>query len=251
MQIDFKRYHWCIPKLLAGAVVLFVIFVIYQLMPDDQQAVEEEGVLGKTNEFIEKVAAAARDRNAEILETRKWLVDQMRNDAPSDADKERILSLAEKYKLKPDDHELPVMVWHLLQRVDVVPVSLVVAQAANESAWGKSRFAREGNNLFGIWCYTEGCGIVPKLRKDEAKHEVRRYDSFKDSVVDYMRNINRHRAYQKLREIRAAERAAGRELSGYRLAAGLAKYSEIGNEYIERIRAIMDGRKLTLLDTVE
>ena len=87
MQIDFKRYHWCIPKLLAGAVVLFVIFVIYQLMPDDQQAVEEEGVLGKTNEFIEKVAAVARTRNAEILETRKWLVDQMRNDAPSDTDK--------------------------------------------------------------------------------------------------------------------------------------------------------------------
>jgi Bax protein len=143
------------------------------------------------------------------------------------------------------------MVWHLLQRVDVVPVSLVVAQAANESAWGKSRFAREGNNLFGIWCYTEGCGIVPKLRKDEAKHEVRRYDSFKDSVVDYMKNINRHRAYQKLREIRAAERAAGRQLSGHRLAAGLGKYSEIGDDYIKRIRAIIDGRKLTLLDTVD
>ena len=174
MQIDFKRYHWCIPKLLAGAVVLFVIFVIYQLMPDGQKAVEEEGVLGKTNEFIEKVAAVARTRNAEILETRKWLVDQMRNDAPSDTDKENILTLAEKYQLKPDDHELPVMVWHLLQRVDVVPVSLVVAQAANESAWGKSRFAREGNNLFGIWCYTEGCGIVPKLRKDEAKRSEER-----------------------------------------------------------------------------
>ena len=161
------------------------------------------------------------------------------------------MTLAEKYQLKPDDHELPVMVWHLLQRVDVVPVSLVVAQAANESAWGKSRFAREGNNLFGVWCYTEGCGIVPKLRNEEAKHEVKRYDSFKDSVIDYMRNINRHRAYQKLREIRAAERAAGRELSGHRLAAGLAKYSEIGDEYIKRIRAIIDGRKLALLDTVK
>ena len=251
MQIDFKRYHWCIPKVLAGAVILFVVFVIYQLVSDDEVPTEEVGVLGKTNEFIEKVAAAARERNAEIVETRKWLVDQMRNDAPSDADKERILALAEKYKLKPDDHELPVMVWHLLQRVDVVPVSLVVAQAANESAWGKSRFAREGNNLFGIWCYTEGCGIVPKLRKDEAKHEVRRYDSFKDSVADYMKNINRHRAYQKLREIRAAERAAGRELNGHRLAAGLGTYSEIGNEYIKRIRAIIDGRNLTLLDTVE
>lgn len=251
MKIDFKRYHWCIPKVLAGAVILFVVFVVYQLVSDDEVPTEEVGVLGKTNEFIEKVAAAARERNAEILETRKWLVDQMRNDAPSDTDKERILALAEKYKLKPDDHELPVMVWHLLQRVDVVPVSLVVAQAANESAWGKSRFAREGNNLFGIWCYTEGCGIVPKQRKDEAKHEVKRYDNFKDSVVDYIRNINRHRAYQKLREIRAAERAAGRELSGYRLSAGLAKYSEIGEEYIKRIRAIIDGRKLALLDTVE
>ena len=251
MEMDFKKYHEYLPKLIAVLAVLFVIFIGYQWFGYDEAPAEEVGVLGKTNEFIEKVAEAARDRNAEILETRKWLVDQMRNDAPSDADKERILALAEKYKLKPDDHELPVMVWHLLQRVDVVPVSLVVAQAANESAWGKSRFAREGNNLFGIWCYTEGCGIVPKLRKDEAKHEVRRYDSFKDSVIDYMKNINRHRAYQKLREIRAAERAAGRELSGHRLAAGLAKYSEIGDEYIKRIRAIIDGRKLALLDTVE
>ena len=92
---------------------------------------------------------------------------------------------------------------------------------------------------------------MPKQRKDDAKHEVKSYDSFEASVVDYIRNINRHRAYQKLREIRAAERAAGRELSGYRLAAGLAKYSEIGDEYIKRIRAIIDGRKLTLLDTVE
>ena len=92
---------------------------------------------------------------------------------------------------------------------------------------------------------------MPKQRKDEAKHEVKRYENFKDSVVDYMRNINRHRAYQKLREIRAAERAAGRELSGYRLSAGLAKYSEIGEEYIKRIRAIIDGRKLALLDTVD
>jgi Bax protein len=251
MEMDFKKYHEYLPKLIAVLAVLFVIFIGYQWFGDDETPAEEVGVLGKTNEFIEKVAAAARERNAEILETRKWLVDQMRNDEPSDTDKERILALAEKYKLKPDDHELPVMVWHLLQRVDVVPVSLVVAQAANESAWGKSRFAREGNNLFGIWCYTEGCGIVPKLRKDEAKHEVRRYDSFKDSVIDYMKNINRHRAYQKLREIRAAERAAGRELSGHRLAAGLAKYSEIGDEYIKRIRAIIDGRKLALLDTVE
>ena len=131
MEMDFKKYHEYLPKLIAVLAVLFVIFIGYQWVGYDEAPAEEVGVLGKTNDFIEKVAAAARDHNAEILETRKWLVDQMRNDAPNDADKERILALAEKYKLKPDDHELPVMVWHLLQRVDVVPVSLVVAQAAN------------------------------------------------------------------------------------------------------------------------
>ena len=66
MQIDFKRYHWCIPKLLAGAVILFVGFVIYQLTSDDKNPAEEVGVLGKTNDFIEKVAAAARDRRERV-----------------------------------------------------------------------------------------------------------------------------------------------------------------------------------------
>lgn len=129
----------------------------------------------------------------------------------------------------------------LMRRVDQVPVDLVLVQAANESAWGTSRFAQEGNNLFGQWCFSAGCGLVPERRVDGMNHEVRRFDSVLSSVQAYMRNINTHRAYFQLRLIRQNLRASGVEASGVDLAPGLISYSERRQAYVNELISMINS----------
>lgn len=134
-----------------------------------------------------------------------------------------------------------------LERVDAVPEDLVLVQAANESAWGTSRFAREGNNLFGQWCFREGCGIVPAGRPEGATYEVARYDSVCESIGSYMHNLNTGRTYQLLREIRARMRSEGEIPDATELAAGLVDYSERGMAYVNELRAMIRHSE-TILD---
>lgn len=142
----------------------------------------------------------------------------------------------------------PDMFRRLEYRLDVIPPSLVMAQAANESAWGTSRFARRGNNLFGQWCFSKGCGIVPQSRIEGASHEVASFSSPYISVRSYIQNLNRHSAYQKLRDIRREARTNGNYASGSGLAAGLLDYSERGEEYVEEIRSMIRHNNLTYYD---
>ncbi len=120
----------------------------------------------------------------------------------------------------------------LLMRVDVIPTSLVLVQAANESAWGTSRFARVGLNFFGIWCYRTGCGMVPGGRNTGAKHEVAAFQSVDAAVSGYFNNINKHNAYHVFRTIRAELRAHNQPLDAEILATGLLPYSERGAHYV-------------------
>jgi Bax protein len=132
----------------------------------------------------------------------------------------------------------------LLHRVDVLPPSLVLAQAANESGWGTSRFAREGNNLFGQRTYRTGNGIVPSHRREGDTHEVKRFGTLFASVRSYMRNLNTHEAYSELRDMRAKLRLSGKPLSGAQLADGLDAYSTRNKEYIADVRAIIRANDL-------
>ena len=161
--------------------------------------------------------------------------------APSSVQWDRIAALARRYRVELDpDTPLDLeTVDRLLRRADLLPPSLVLAQAATESAWGTSRFARTANNLFGEWCFTEGCGIVPSRRAEGATHEVEEFDTVYDSVDSYFRNLNSHPAYRGVRERREAARKAGRAFRGAELAAGLTRYSERGDAYIEELRLIM------------
>ena len=120
----------------------------------------------------------------------------------------------------------------LLLRVDNIPTSLVLVQAANESAWGTSRFARIGLNFFGIWCYKAGCGMVPGGRDTGAKHEVAAFQSIDAAVSGYFNNINKHNAYHVFRTIRAELRAQDQPLDAEILATGLLPYSERGAQYV-------------------
>ena len=198
--------------------------------------------------FIHTVAKAAQNGNTESLKTRTWLAQRYVYFRLSPQDQAIVLELADEYWVDVDDKSFKQIIGELLIKIDEVPPSLVVAQAINESGWGRSRFAREANNLFGMWCYTPGCGLVPERRRANDKHEVKRYASIQASVYEYLRNINRNKAYVELRALRAEQRQRLQPLSGDYLAQGLRRYSSIGAEYVNRIRSIIRTRELARLD---
>lgn len=127
----------------------------------------------------------------------------------------------------------------LLRRVDIIPDTLVLIQAANESGWGTSRFAKEAYNFFGEWCWSPGCGIVPNSRPEGQIYEVRQFDHVTLSVRSYIRNLNTHHAYQDLRQIRAELRQSGVGVTAQPLTYGLMAYSERGEEYIEELNQMI------------
>jgi Bax protein len=132
----------------------------------------------------------------------------------------------------------------LLLRVDAIPPAMVLAQAAVESGWGTSRFAEEAYNLFGQWCYTQGCGIVPSKRAGKAKHEVKKFNSVEESVSAYFNNINTHNAYRNWRQLRASLRGDEARFNGHNLVAELGKYSGRGDAYIAELRQVIRANQL-------
>lgn len=134
----------------------------------------------------------------------------------------------------------------LLKKIDIVPLPLTLAQAAIESGWGTSRFAKEANNLFGQWCYKKGCGVIPNKRNENAAHEVRKFITIEESVRKYMYNLNTHRAYSDLREIRHQNRHIGDKIElSSKIAEGLEKYSQKGRAYIDIINSIINDKNFT------
>jgi Bax protein len=127
----------------------------------------------------------------------------------------------------------------LIRRVDSIPEALILVQAANESGWGASRFAQQGYNFFGLWCFKKGCGFVPRQRDDDAKHEVAKFTDLSHAVMTYMRNLNRHYAYKDLRMIRENLRQDGKPVTARALASGLLSYSERGQEYINELKSML------------
>lgn len=152
----------------------------------------------------------------------------------TDVNRQRLLEMAKKYKLDPND-QLDVLVTSLLRRVDIIPPALVLVQAANESAWGTSRFARNGYNFFGLWCFQKGCGFVPRQRKDGLGHEVAKFSNLSQAVNTYVRNLNRHYAYEELRNIRYTLRSNQQKITAEALVHGLMSYSERGQDYIDEL----------------
>lgn len=161
-----------------------------------------------------------------------------------------LIAIAIKYKVLDDGDSIITAQQKqaLLARVNTIPPSLALAQAAEESAWGTSRFALEGNAFFGQWDFS-GNGIKPKQqRKELGNYGIARFDSPLASVEGYMLNINSSSAYQSLRDLRAKQVAKGSTYSGTLLAGTLIKYSERGQAYIEGLRHLISYNKLELTD---
>lgn len=136
----------------------------------------------------------------------------------------------------------------LVRRVDAVPPSLALSQSAEESGWGTSRFAREGNALFGQRTWGNGNGIVPQKRGEGEHFRVAAFEHLIDGVKSYVSNLNTHPAYEDFRRLRAAQRRDHGAINGYALAETLIRYSERGGAYVRSLRAIIRGNALDMFD---
>jgi len=193
--------------------------------------------------FFDFLRPVIRAENAKVAESRarmlKISVMIDNGDVVPREDQQWLSRLAGKYRVVMPNLE-DEQAWETLKiRVDTIPFRLALAQAANESNWGTSRFAREGRNLFGQWCLTQGCGIVPGRRRAGMTHEVAVFNSVNESVASYLRNINRINIYMPLRVARDMLRKQGMKPTAHELAAGLTGYSERGADYVNDIRQMI------------
>ena len=185
---------------------------------------------------VNEELAAARRRVEQLADRLMWA------DAIAPADRDWLIAMAEHYGTAPFD------VPSLLNRLDVVPPSLAIAQAVEETGWGTSRFALEGNALFGQYTYKSVRGMVPARRDEDRRHRVRRHDTLLDAARSYALNLNTHWAYEDFRHRRASLRKAGNPLDGYDLAGELRHYSERRAAYVQSIREIMRQNRLDDFD---
>ncbi|HKI61165.1 MAG TPA: glucosaminidase domain-containing protein [Mariprofundaceae bacterium] len=199
--------------------------------------------VAKKKAFFDFLRPIIRSENAKVAKKRERMLaisGMLDNgDTVSQKDQTWLLRLARSYRIDMKSLDDDASWESLKRRVDTVPFRLALAQAANESSWGTSRFAREGRNFFGEWCFTEGCGMVPGKRRKGLTHEVAIFDSVNDSVASYLRSLNRIDMYKPLRITRLEIRSRGSNPSAHDLAAGLSGYSERGDAYIDDIRKMI------------
>ena len=131
--------------------------------------------------------------------------------------------------------------------MDEIPVSLAIAQAAKETGWGTSRFAQEGNALFGQWTWS-GEGLKPKDSDKNEGHKVMRFNVLQASVRAYQRNLNTHSTYKDFRKARAKLRDSNKPIDSIELSKYLNKYAETGNQYVEVLQKIINQNKLKDFD---
>jgi Bax protein len=202
----------------------------------------------KKQMFFDFLELYIAEHNILVSETRdriSALSDVVAGGVPlSDEERAELLDIAQGYFLDYEEMRESQVLFELLKRVDTIPTPLALAQAANESAWGTSRFALEANNIFGQWCYDEGCGVVPNRRRADASHEVRAFETIDEAVQAYFLNLNTHERYQNFRNMRFQMRNQRGELDPLVLAYGLEGYSERGDKYVDEIQTIIQQNDL-------
>jgi len=212
------------------------------LLPNEIKMIES--TKKRKNLFIQIILPLIIEENNRIKLNRKKLFSILNKNHNSNDEKKW---LNEKFKqygvLNKDLSTLKV-------RMDMVPVSLAIAQAAKETGWGTSRFALEGNALFGQWTWS-GEGIKPANSDNNTTHKVMKFKILKSSIRAYQRNLNTHSGYKEFRMARAALRDNRRNLDGLILATYLNRYAETGAEYVRVIKQIIKQNNLTDFDDVK
>jgi len=204
--------------------------------------------------FLQTMLPLVLLENEKILQEREHLtsvMERMQNGAtPSAFDIAWMIDLRTRYGVRGSVWS-PALQKELLSRVNVVPPSLALAMSAFESGWGTSRFAQEGNNLFGHWTFTRGTGMVPRNRDAGRYHELKTFPDLAAAVHGYLHNLNTHWAYSDFRRIRSKTRDVYASGVSTRLTQGLLLYSERGVNYIKDVTYLIRVNNLERFDRVE
>ena len=205
---------------------------------------EIQNVKKRKELFIQIVLPLILEENNKILLDRKKLFAILNKNNNSNSDNEWLNKKFKQYGVSKKD--IPT----LKRRMDIIPVSMAIAQAAKETGWGTSRFALEGNALFGQWTYTDK-GIKPAAAEAGTTHKVMMFNVLKSSVRAYARNLNTHNSYKKMRYARAIQRDNEGNLNSLELVNYLDNYAETGKKYTETLKKIIEQNSLTDFDDVK
>ena len=201
----------------------------------------------KKNIFISILLPIALRGNELVLEEREFI-----KDAISSNDLSQIEYFSKRYKIKDykkinfaklSVKQVEEIKSKLLIKVNKIPISMILAQAIIESGWGSSRFAKEGNALFGEWTWQKGIGIKPQEKLD-ANYAVKNFSNISASLNSYILNLNRHEAYNEMRNYRNKKYRNGDPITGYEAANFLSGYAEIGYQYVTKVKDMIKFNKL-------
>ena len=195
----------------------------------------------KKDTFIKIVMPLILDENSKILDDRKKLFKILGKQSNTRGEKVWLKRRFKDYQIEKED------IAELKLRMDVIPTSLAIAQAAKESGWGTSRFALEGNAMFGQWTWGKD-GIEPKDKKTNQDHKILKFPMLRSSVKAYMTNLNTHRGYKQFRDVRAELRRKNKKMSGLELVNYLHNYAQTGSEYVKVLEKIIKQNELTDFD---
>ena len=205
---------------------------------------EIQNVKKRKELFIQIVLPLILEENNKILLDRKKLFAILNKNNNSKSDNEWLNKKFKQYGISKRD--IPT----LKRRMDIIPPSMAIAQAAKETGWGTSRFALEGNALFGQWTYSDK-GIKPAAAEAGTTHKVMMFNVLKSSVRAYSRNLNTHKSYRKMRYVRAIQRDNEGKLNSLELVDHLDNYAETGKEYTEVLKKIIKQNFLKDFDDVK
>ena len=197
----------------------------------------------KKETFLKIVLPLVVAENEKILDDREKLKNLIEKKFTSDAEKQWLRQKLLEYKVKKSDLK------ELMLRMDMIPVSIALAQAAKESGWGTSRFALEGNAIFGQWTW-DGQGIAPLKRDGDKNHKILKFPILRASVKAYKNNLNTHKSYSKFREKRKQLREKGKNITGLALTDTLKNYAQTGSEYTKILNQIIKQNKLSDFELV-
>ena len=197
----------------------------------------------KKETFIKIVLPLVVAENERILADRKKLKGILKKRKTSDLEKQWLRQKLLEYKVKKGNMD------ELVRRIDIIPTSIALAQAAKESGWGTSRFALEGNALFGQWTWSDN-GIAPLNRENDKNHKILKFPILRASVKAYQNNLNTHKSYYNFRNKRLNMREKNKDITGLELTETLKNYAQTGSEYIKILNQIIRQNRLTDFEPV-
>ncbi len=241
MMEVFKKYDFTIDDFLSNDSVNLIIF---SSLPEDFMDIEP--VSERKKLFINTLLPIIFLENSRILEDRKKILDWWNESQGENFSRDFwpswLFELSEKYDSFDSN------LGNLLVKVDIIPISMVLAQAAIESGWGTSRYLREGNAIFGQYTFDKKKGLKPINRDKDKKFFIRKFSNLSESTRSYLKNLNTNLAYKEFREERKKLRMGGEILSGLKLSSFMTRYSERKDDYVNDLKKIIESNNFMKFD---